>query len=918
MLKISKKISILFVIVITFSIVMAIFAFPNTSAHTPPWTFQSYAYIVAAPSPVGVGQTAAVTMWIDAPLPGATVTNDIRRHDYTLTITDPDEKVETQHWDIVSDTTSIQSYLFTPTKIGIYNFRFDYPQQTYTWGASTPGANTVLTGDIFSAANATVTLTVQEQPIPTAIDSYPLPTNYWSYPIEGQNTYWYMIASNWLGFPYVKGSAVGVGLPGSFQPDGTAPNTPHIMWTKPIQFGGVVGGSDTAIPGEMYYQGGSYNVRFNNPIIMQGTLFYAEPFGNGGGGGDYVAVNQKTGEELWRVNTTATGINLVPSFGYLYSYESPNQHGVLPNGLLIASANVAGQGTVWRGYDPRTGYLTPMVIANVPGGSAVAGPSGEYLKLILTNLGTASSPNWYLAEWNSSRVFGGGSGLSPNNWYSGTVNANVPITPAVPTTSAGSGMAWNWNGSAWVAVPSAQATSTAPSYDWNISLSSLKGTGWTIGGASSRGLIPLIDLGNLVLLVQGTFGGHPGDYGAVLTTDPANVTAISLKTSTLGTVLWSQTYPQAPGSNTRMISGWDPANGVFVFYDIESIAHYGYSLATGSQLWGPMVFPEDETSDWNFLALGNDVHAYDKAYYTGYSGTLYSYDVKTGNILWTYGNGGEGNSTNSGLQTAFGRYPTFIAAIADGKIYMEDTVHSPNSPLWKGAQLYCINATTGEELWTIMDYGNQMYGGTAPIASGYLSFLNTYDAQIYTIGQGPSKLTVEASNPTVEIDKPVLITGRITDISAGTQQEAQAANFPNGVPCISDDSMSQFMEYVYMQKPQPTDVKGVPITINVMDANGNYRQIGTTISDPSGSFGFTWNPDVPGLYTVIAKFEGSQSYYPSAAETFFVASETATPTPTVQPQTSMIEQYFVPAVAAIAVLIIACFAITLLVLRKRS
>jgi outer membrane protein assembly factor BamB len=915
----NKVISILFALLLITSMSASIILLPTVNAHTPAWTIISYAFIVAAPNPVGVGQQLAVTMWIDAPLPGATVTNDIRRHDYTLTITEPNGATETQHWDVVSDTTSIQSYLFTPTQVGNYTFSFNYAKQTYTWGSTTVGANTVFTGDIMTAANATTTVNVQQDPIPSALESYPLPTDYWTYPIEGQNTYWYTIASNWLGFPYISGAAVGVGLPGAIQTDGVAPNSPHIMWSKPIQYGGLVGGNNTAVPGEMYYQGGSYNVRFNNPIIMQGTLFYQEPLGNAGSGGDYVAVNLQTGKELWRINVTATGISLVPSFGYLYSYESPNQHGVLPDGLLIATANVAGQGTVWRGYDPRTGVLTTMNITNVPGGTAVAGPSGEYLKYVLTNLGTTANPNWYLAQWNSSDVFGGGAGLSPVNWYSGSLNANVPLTPAMPTSSAGTGNAWNWNGSAWTAVPTAQATSNTPSYDWNISLSTLTGTGWAIGGASSRGLIPLVDRGNLMLLVQGTYGGHPGDYGSIITTDPANVTAISLKPATIGNVLWKQTYPQAPDNNTRMVCGWDPSNGVFVFYDIESMAHYGYSLTTGNQLWGPMFFPREVTSDWNFLALGNDVFAYGKAYYTGYSGILYCYDDLTGNLLWTYGNGGQGNSTNSGLSTAFGNYPTFVSCIADGKVYLEDTVHSPNSPLWKGAQLYCINATNGAEIWTIMDYGNQMYGGVSPVASGYMTVLNTYDSQIYCIGQGPSKLTVTAANPVAQIGTPVVITGTITDVSAGTKQDEQAADFPNGVPCVSDASMSQWMEHVYMQKPEPTNTIGVPISISVIDSNDNHRQIGSTTSDSSGTFGFTWNPDITGQYTIIATFAGSQSYYGSSAETYFNAVASApTAAPTAEPIQSVADTYFIPAIAGLFVLIIVvAIVLALLMLRKR-
>ena len=54
-----------------------------------------------------------------------------------------------------------------------------------------------------------------------------------------------------------------------------------------------------------------------------------------------------------------------------------------------------------------------------------------------------------------------------------------------------------------------------------------------------------------------------------------------------------------------------------------------------------------------------------------------------------------------------------------------------------------------------------------------------------------------------------MIKGTVTDISAGTKQDQQAARFPNGVPAVSDESQSAWMEYVYMQKPRPTNVTGV-------------------------------------------------------------------------------------------------------------
>jgi hypothetical protein len=127
------------------------------------------------------------------------------------------------------------------------------------------------------------------------------------------------------------------------------------------------------------------------------------------------------------------------------------------------------------------------------------------------------------------------------------------------------------------------------------------------------------------------------------------------------------------------------------------------------------------------------------------------------------------------------------------------------------------------------------------------------------------------------------------------------------------------MEYVYMQKGKPTNTTGVPVSIDVIDANGNFRNVGTAISDASGAFSYQWTPDIEGKYTVIATFAGSESYWPSSSETSFAVDPVAAPTSTpIGAQTpSPVETYFIPAVAAIIVAIAIGFAITILVLRKR-
>jgi len=916
----NKTMAILIISILMISMSASMILTQPVNAHTPAWTIVSYAYLVASPNPVGIGQATAIVMWIDTPMVGATVTNDVRRHDYTLTITKPDGKIETKHWDIVSDSTSVQYLQYTPDLVGDYTLKFDYPDQNYTWTSTTPGANTAYTGDVIKGANRTIIMSVQQEQIPTALDSYPLPTEYWTRPIEGQNTYWYTISSNWLGTPYNIGSNAGNHGPGGHQNDGIAPNSAHIMWTKPIQYGGLVGGNGTAVPGEMFYSGLSYNGRFANPLIMYGTLYYQEPWGNAATGGDYVAVNLQTGQEQWRINASATGVSLVPSFGYLYSLETPNQHGVLPNGLLIAPTTAyTGLGTVWRTYDPRSGVLTTMNISNVPGGTNFAGPSGEYLKYVLTNLGTTANPNWYLAQWNSSRVFGLEIGTAAGNWYSGNTPANCPFN----YTSLGTNN--NWNGTMWVnsTVRTTQgytAVST-PAYDWNISIPSLKGASWTVGGADNN-VIPLIIQGDKMIMIQGTFGDHAGFAGTItasMTTDPANVTAISLNPQTRGNVLWTKTFDQAPGNVTRTIADWDPTNNVFIFEDKETFAHYGYSLTTGERIWGPTTVPEDTTTDWNYFSLDTDTVGYGKLFYTGYSGIVYAYDTSNGNLLWTYGNGGAGNSTSSGFETAYGRYPMTVSAIADGKIFLRTTEHSPNSPLFKGALLRAINVTDGKEIWTIPDWGNIMYGGVTPIADGVLTALNTYDSQIYAYGKGPSALSVEAPKASIELGRSLVISGMVTDIAAGTKQIEQAGRFPNGVPAVSDASQSGWMQYVYMQKPKPAEVIGVTVSISVIDANNNNRNIGTTTTDSSGAFSLQWTPDIQGKYTVIATFAGSESYYRSSSETSFAVDPAApTAAPTATTTASAADLYFVPATAGLFVIIVLVLVLlVILLLRKR-
>jgi hypothetical protein len=198
-------------------------------------------------------------------------------------------------------------------------------------------------------------------------------------------------------------------------------------------------------------------------------------------------------------------------------------------------------------------------------------------------------------------------------------------------------------------------------------------------------------------------------------------------------------------------------------------------------------------------------------------------------------------------------------------------------------------------------------------------YQNMYDNQIYAVGQGPSQTTVNAPNPVTTMGAPIVIRGSVMDISAGTKQNQQAADFPSGVPAVSDASQSQWMEYVYMQKPMPTNATGVPVVISVIDSNNNLRQIGTATTDTSGMYTLTWTPDIQGNYTVIANFGGTNSYYPSSAETSFYAGVAPVASSSPQPVASQepVGTYITLAVVAIIVAIAIGFAVTIITLRKR-
>jgi outer membrane protein assembly factor BamB len=295
-------------------------------------------------------------------------------------------------------------------------------------------------------------------------------------------------------------------------------------------------------------------------------------------------------------------------------------------------------------------------------------------------------------------------------------------------------------------------------------------------------------------------------------------------------------------------------DGVLCWFDQAAMQWYGFDVQTGAQKWGPT---DPYESAWgiysqSYRGAGNlwAQVGYGKLYATAYDGTVHCYDLQTGKNEWNF------QCESSGFETPYGTWPFYGGVtIADGKLYISNNEHSPNSPNWRGGKLYCLNAETGDELWSVAGW---MPGPV--IADGYMAVLNSYDGQIYCFGKGLTETKVTGPEAVQPLGTPVLIKGTVTDQSPGdTCLGIPAA----GTPAVADEYMSEWKEYLYMQKPCPEYYEGVEVKLEVLDPNGNFYEIGTVKSDGSGMFKKMWTPETEGEYTVIATFEGSESYWRS-------------------------------------------------------
>jgi hypothetical protein len=365
---------------------------------------------------------------------------------------------------------------------------------------------------------------------------------------------------------------------------------------------------------------------------------------------------------------------------------------------------------------------------------------------------------------------------------------------------------------------------------------------------------------------------------------------------TTGSLLWNVTtndifFPTGLVADhgkvtTRVLGGW------WDCWDLKNGQVLWQSAKPGTE--GGESYPWGDFGSYTIASYGGLIYDF------SYAG-IYALDWNTGNIVWHF------MAPATPFEGAWYPSMSFFSnspQIADGILYYANGEHSPTEPLARGWRLWALNATTGENIWDISG------GGAAgAIADGYLTYDNKYDGYMYVFGKGQSATTIQAPLTAITEGQSVVLTGTVLDQSPGQP----------GTPCVSAASMTQWMEYLHMQKPIPTNVTGVPVSIDTLDPNGNLVHIATVTSDITGSYNYLWQPQVPGKYTVTATFTGDDSYGSSYAETAIgVVGASPTQTPTATPPQSIADTYFMPAIAiTIVAIAIVGAALALLMLRKR-
>jgi hypothetical protein len=514
--------AIAMLLILTFAI--SIVALPTANAQS---TRATYAYIGATPNPVGVGEETLLHVGITQQLQNVAMGWE----GLSVKITRPDGTTETLT-DIRTDSTGGTGRVYVPTMAGNYTLQTHFPEQVTRndmMGGGTPVGTTMLASD-----SDILTLVVNEQ-TRQYYPGVPLPTEYWTRPINAQFREWYTISGSWL----ASGSTIGAAAPYN-----DAPESPHVLWTKPLKIGGLVGG-DFGLIGSggtsvSFNNGDPYQGLWSSRLIIAGVLIYISSETTGQRPLEYTAVDLRTGEELW----TSTFLdNRTIAMGQLFEWESYNSQGAWPYLWVTV-------GTTWTAFSPYDAKIR-FTITDVPSGTTIVDRYGRIYRY------TVNLRDGYMQLWNMSALISMAGGWGSNNYPGpyGTYNASATLANGTLTTAAA--RAWSWN----ITIPKGLQGSVR-----GIDLV----TGRVVG--SNLNLTD-VNIWSFAIPAIGTLGPTPSPAPA----------------GTPGTLLYNSDW-KAPaawneGNQTLSWGATSLDDNVAVVWSKEERRHYGFSLETGNYLW---------------------------------------------------------------------------------------------------------------------------------------------------------------------------------------------------------------------------------------------------------------------------------------------------------------------------------------------
>jgi len=836
------------------------------SGVTPNATVQTEAFMSVTPATLGVGQTILVNLWMEPPMQ----TNRFYSG-YTVTITKPDGTTETigPFNSYQGDATAYFDY--APSQVGNYTFQFSFPGNYFPAGYYYNGAVYPTLASIGNYVSGGFT-----GPVYIA-SSYYQPSQSPSVTISVQQN---MIAS----WPPAQ--------------------LPTDYWTFPIPidyrewwiiggqypFDGQGGGPGWPANTNTFASNYKYTPYVHGPTTAH--IVWLQQ-----GGIVSIAGGQFGYRSIGSGETAYSGLPAIFFQGRAY------QTVTIPTTVVINGSVVTEPASVWECYNVQTGqvYWQQTGITQPP-------------TLVTQNIGAPSEPG------------AGQTGMGTGTWALLYVSASRMITYDP------------WNGAVEVNITLPFASATVYDDPNVLSVQNLAGgahalVNWTLpiaaamGGATNPITVnsniswPFTSLGtcdyqSMVAVQTGTI--TPIGVG---TAQGQLVMGVSLLT---GQLLWNVTTNDIFFSTSTGVAdhGMYAVRCLGGFWDC-------WNLANGNLAWqtAKVETPGGETYPWG------DFGAYTIASYGGllfdfsYAG-IYAINWTNGQFAWHFVTPAVPFEVPWGSSMSlFSNAPQ----IANGVLYYANGEHSPTEPLARGWFLWGLNALTGQEIWNMTGGGQ-----CGAISGGYMAFAGTDDGFLYIFGKGPSATTVSAPQTGVTANTPVVISGTVLDQSPGmiSPNTAPLASKPvykndpaiSNVACVSDDSMSTYMGYLYQQQPidglyHNVTVTGVPVSLYAIDSSGKSTLLATVTSDITGSYSYTWTPTTAGDYKINAVFAGTDAYGSSYAESHVTVAnaQVSTPTPTAAPVQAATDYTMTIVTMGIAVIIAVVLvgAVLALVLRKR-